>query len=220
MSTHTLSEAASRAIVAAAGVPVSAYTTVTDADAAVAAAADIGYPMVAKLCGDAIAHKSERGLVRLGIGSDDELRRSVDELLALARPEDGEVDVLVSTMVAGKRELIAGLVRDPQFGMAVMLGVGGILAEAIADVAFRLVPITRIDALELLDDLDSQSLLGEFRGEPAVDRGAVAATLVALSDLAESDPNVVSVDLNPLIIADGRPIAVDALVETTQGAPS
>jgi hypothetical protein len=116
-------------------------------------------------------------------------------------------------MLRATRELIAGLNDDPQFGMTVMLGVGGILAEAVADVTFRLVPITRVDAEEMVDDLRLQRLLDPFRGEPAVDRGAVADVLVALSEAAQRRPDLASADLNPLLIVDGRPVAVDALVE-------
>jgi acetyl-CoA synthetase (ADP-forming) len=116
-------------------------------------------------------------------------------------------------MVRGNRELIAGLHRDDQFGMTVMLGVGGILAEALADVAFRLVPITRQDAGDMIDDLATQRVLQELRGEPAVDREALIDVLIGLSDAAVADPDIVSADLNPLIVVDGRPIAVDALVE-------
>ena len=94
-----------------------------------------------------------------------------------------------------------------------MLGIGGILAEAMADVAFRLVPLTPVDAEELIDDLATQKLLGEFRGEPAVDRSALARVITGLAALAEARPDVQSVDLNPLIVVDGRPVAVDALVE-------
>jgi acetate---CoA ligase (ADP-forming) subunit beta len=94
----------------------------------------------------------------------------------------------------------------------VMLGVGGILAEAVADVAFRLVPLTEVDADELVDDLRTQTLLGEFRGEPAIDRSKLIEVIVGLSRLAE-DPSVVSADVNPLIVRDGVPVAVDALVE-------
>ena len=116
-------------------------------------------------------------------------------------------------MVSGNRELIAGLQRDPQFGMTVMLGVGGILAEALADVAFRLVPIDRTDAHEMVEQLRTQALLGEFRGEPEVDREALVDVLVGLSAAAEATPALVSADLNPLIVHEGRPVAVDALVE-------
>ena len=93
------------------------------------------------------------------------------------------------------------------------MGIGGILAEAVADVSVRLVPISEVDALEMIEDLASQSLLGEFRGEPAVDRHALAEVLLGLSAAAEAHPEIVSADLNPLIIHEGSPIAVDALVE-------
>ena len=209
----TLSEADSRRLVEDAGVAVSPWTTASDAGSAAEAAEALGLPVVVKLCGDAIAHKTERGLVRLGLSSRDEAGTAAADLLAAARPEDGEVGLLVSTMVHGNRELIAGLVRDEQFGPCVMLGLGGILAEAVADVAFRLAPLEHGDALDLIDDLGAQSLLGEFRGEPAVDREALADTLMALSRIA-ADSDIKSVDLNPLIVVEGRPVAVDALVET------
>lgn len=210
----TLSEATSKRVLAQAGVPVLDERTVATADDAAAAADAIGYPVVAKLCGDAIAHKTERGLVRLRLGDRAAVHAAATELLAAARPEDGEVGVLVAPMVAGNRELIAGLHHDEQFGMTVMLGAGGILAEAVKDVTFRLVPIERVDAEEMIDDLTMQSLLGPFRGEAAVDREKLVAVLLGLSNAAASDPSIVSADVNPLIVtADGSPVAVDALVE-------
>jgi acetyl-CoA synthetase (ADP-forming) len=209
----TLSEAESKAVLAAHGVPVLAERVVATADDAASAAAELGFPVVAKLCGDAIAHKTERGLVRLGLADAEAVRAAAGELLAAATPDDGEVGVLVAPMVSGNRELIAGLAHDEQFGVTVMLGVGGILAEAVADVTFRMVPIDRVDALEMIDDLSTQKLFGPFRGEPAVDREAVADVLVGLSAAAAADPGLVSADLNPLIVVDGKPVAVDALVE-------
>jgi len=212
--TCTLSEARSRQMVASVGVPVSDWATAGDPDAAVHAARAVGLPAVVKLCGDAIAHKTDRGLVRLSLTSENEVRDAAIGLLAAARPEDGPVELLVSTMVQGSRELIAGMVRNPQFGPCVMLGVGGVLAEAVADAAFRLAPLDRLDAHDLINDLGAQALLGELRGEPAVDRDTLTKILCGLGDLA-ADPDVASVDLNPLVIVDGRAIAVDALVEVT-----
>ena len=209
----TLSEAESKRRLAAHGVPVVDERLAADADAAVVAAEELGYPVVAKLCGASIAHKTERGLVRLGLHDGDAVRRAADELLSAATPDDGDVDVLVARMVKGNRELIAGLHRDEQFGMTVMLGVGGILAEAVADVVFRLVPLEAVDAEEMIEGLATQKLLGEFRGEPAVERARLADVLLGLSRFAEAEPDVVSVDLNPLIVVDGEPVAVDALVE-------
>lgn len=209
----TLSEVASKALLAPFGVPFPDERQATTPDRAVAAAGAIGYPVVVKLGGAAIAHKTERGLVRLGLGDDAAVEEASRELLALARPEDGEVHLLIAPMLKGNRELIAGLHLDPQFGMTVMLGVGGILAEAVADVSFRLVPIERVDAEDMIDELATQRLLGAFRGEPAVDRSALASVLLGLSAAAVEDPAIVGADLNPLIVVDGRPVAVDALVE-------
>lgn len=210
----TLSEADSKALLAEHGVPIARELLAADADAAVAAAADLGGGAVAvKLCGDNIAHKTERGLVRLNVAGADAVRAAATELLAAARPEDGATGVLVAPMVKGSRELIAGLLHDAQFGPVVMLGVGGVLAEAVADVVFRLVPLSAVDAQEMIEDLATQKLLGEFRGEPAVDREALARVLLGLSALAGARPDVVSVDVNPLIVHDGVPVAVDGLVE-------
>ncbi|MEO7573969.1 MAG: acetate--CoA ligase family protein [Acidimicrobiales bacterium] len=209
----TLSEADSKRLLAAHGVAFPTEREVSSADEAVTAAGQIGHPVVLKLGGAAIAHKTERGLVRLGLGDDDAVAAAATDLLAAARPEDGAVHVLVAPMLRGNRELIAGLHHDEQFGMTVMLGVGGILAEALADVAFRLVPITRQDAHDMIDDLATQALLEELRGEPAVDREALADVLLGLSEAAMADDSIVSADLNPLIVVDGRPVAVDALVE-------
>ena len=142
----------------------------------------MGFPVVVKLAG------TDRPQDRAGARAPRPGRRATrcataaDELLAAATADDGDVALLVAPMVRGNRELIAGLARDPQFGMTVMLGVGGILAEAVADVAFRLVPITAVDAAEMIDDLSTQRLLGPFRGEPAVDREALADVLLGLSE--------------------------------------
>ena len=209
----TLSEAASKELLATFGVPFPTERVVSTADDAVAAAGEIGFPVVVKLGGDAIAHKTERGLVRLGLGSAEQVRDAAEALLSAATPDDGDVHLLVAPMLRATRELIAGLHDDPQFGMTVMLGVGGILAEAVADVSFRLVPVTRVDAEEMIDDLALQALLGPFRGEPAVDRAAVADVLLGLSDAAAQRADIASADLNPLLVVDGRPVAVDALVE-------
>ena len=212
----TLSESESKRLLAAHGVPVAEEAVTPDAAGAASAAARIGFPVVAKLCGDNIAHKTERGLVRLNLGDEAAVVAAAEALLGAATPEDGEVGVLVAPMVSGTRELIAGLVRDPQFGPCVMFGVGGVLAEALADVVFRVAPVTRQEADEMIDDLGAQALLGEVRGEPPVDRQKLVDVIVGLSALA-ADDSVVSVDLNPLIVSQGVPVAVDALVEVAGG---
>ncbi|HZR84725.1 MAG TPA: acetate--CoA ligase family protein [Candidatus Binatia bacterium] len=214
--TTTLSEFESKRRLAAAGIPIVAERLAADPEQAAAAAAELGFPVAVKLCGRAIAHKTERGLVRLGMGNAGGARAAAAELLAQARPEDGDVQVLVSRMVSGKRELIAGMVDDPTFGRCVMLGIGGIFAELLRDVAFRLAPLSRGDAADMVDDLAHASWLGPFRGEPAIDRERLADVLCGLAALASDDPAIVAIDVNPLIVCDGVPIAVDALVEVAE----
>jgi acetate---CoA ligase (ADP-forming) subunit beta len=208
-----LSEAASKDLLARFGIPFAREEIASTPEAAVTAAREIGYPVVLKLNGDGIAHKTERGLVRLNVADADTVRKDARDLLSSATEDDGEVTLLVAPMLFATRELIVGLDRDDQFGMTVLLGVGGILAEAIADVTMRLVPIDRSEAEEMIDDLATAALLGEFRGEPSVNRSALADILLALSSAATTHPEIVSVDVNPLLIVEGSPIAVDALVE-------
>ncbi len=220
--TRTLSEHDSKAIVSAYGVRLPRESVVATPAEAAAAAAEIGFPVVLKLAGDAIAHKTERGLVRVGVADAEAVAREGADLLAAATPEDGAVRLLVAEMVRGQRELIAGLVRDPQFGACVMLGLGGILAEAVGDAVFALAPLSRDEALGMIDGLKTRHLLTQpHRGEPAIDREALADILEGLGRLAMDRPEIASVDLNPLIVAGDEPIAVDALVETTEdGSPA
>ena len=214
----TLSERDSKALLADFGVPIAAERVVNDATAAGDAADALGYPVVAKLNGDAIAHKTERGLVRLRLTDRGAVEGATNDLLAAATPDDGDVSVLIAPMISGNRELIAGVVRDPQFGPTVMLGVGGILAEAIADVVFRPAPLDAVTASEMIDDLATQKLLGEFRGEHAVDRQQLVEVLVGLGRLAVERTDIASVDINPLIVQpDGAVVAVDGLVELDGG---
>ncbi len=210
----TLSEHESKLLLARFGLPTATERLAPTVDAAVAAAADIGFPVVVKACGRRIAHKTERGLVRLGLHDADAVRRASADLLAGITSDDGDVELLVAAMLASSRELIVGMSTDPTFGPAVMLGVGGIFAEVLADVAFRLLPMTITDAHDMIDDLATQSLLEGFRGEPPVDRDALAAVVMAVATCAEADPSIDAIDVNPLLVVDGAPVAVDALVVT------
>jgi acetyltransferase len=212
-----LSEAASKELLATYGVPFAPEHQVFGPDEAVTAATALGFPVVAKLGGDKIAHKTERGLVRLRLNDAAAVHQAATELFAAATPDDGEVHVLVAPMVSGTRELIAGLLVDQQFGPTVMLGVGGIMAEVIKDVAFRPAPLTKEIALDMVKSLRMQGLLEEFRGESAVNVNQVVDCLMGLSAVATDRADIVSVDINPLIVkSNGDLVAVDALVELGQ----
>ncbi len=208
----TLSELESKRRLAERGVPFLAEHNCSTVPEAVAAAADLGTPVVMKLNGDRIAHKTERGLVRLNVKGESAVAAAAAELLGAATPEDGPVTVLVAPMVSTTREFIAGLTVDEQFGPCVLFGVGGVLAEAVGDVLLRLAPLSREAAAEMVESFGLPALLDAFRGEPAVDRDALISLLVALGSVAD-DPEVAAVDLNPILINNGTPVAVDALVE-------
>lgn len=210
--TTTLSEADSKALLATYGLPVLEERTGDTAVAAVAAAEAVGFPCVLKLCGDAIAHKTERNLVRLNLGAASEVDRAAQELLSQATPDDGPVELLVAPMVRATREFIVGADRSDEFGPVVMIGVGGIFAEALEDVAFRLLPVDRRTIDTMLDDLENQALLDEFRGEPAVDREQLISVVEAVGAAMVDRDDIESIDINPVLIADGKAVAVDALV--------
>jgi acetyl-CoA synthetase (ADP-forming) len=213
MSSYTLSEHESKQLLRSAGIAVPEDVLVASADEAVRAAEALGYPVALKLCGRRIAHKTERGLVRLGLADASSVRAAAAALLAARRADDGDANVLVCRMVGGRRELIAGLVRDPQFGPCVMLGLGGIFAEAVGDVAFAVAPLAKFDAEDLIGALRYGKLLGAFRGEPAVDRSKLAEILEALGRLGAERADIRSIDINPLIVSKDTPVVIDALVE-------
>jgi len=211
----TLSEYESKQLLRSLGIPVSREVLVQHPHDAGPAATEIGLPVVIKLCGERIAHKTERNLVRLGLDDIAAVERAAADLWAQRRHEDGDVSLLIAEMVSGKRELIAGMVRDPQFGPCILIGLGGILTEALGDVAFAVAPLTRSEAHGMLERVRSKHLVTKsFRGEAPVDREALTDILVGLGRLAIARPDIQSIDINPLIIVEGQPVAVDALVVT------
>jgi len=213
-----LSEDESIALIERYGVAVARRALARDPAAAARAAGVLGFPVVVKLCGSRLAHKTDRGLVRVAVADAAGVERAAAELLALRRPEDGDVAILVAEMVSGRRELLAGLVRDPQFGLCVLVGLGGVLTEALDDVALGLAPLTGAEARRMVLGLRGQRLITRpFRGEPAADLDAVCDVLLALSRLGAEHPDIESLDVNPLILKDGRPVAVDALVALRSG---
>ena len=206
-----LTEAESKRVLSHYGIPVVDEAIGADPDEAAALGENFGYPVVLKALGSKLMHKTERGLVRLNLRSQDEIRMAAKQV-AEAAGSDLE-GYLVQRMAQGHRELVAGLSCDPQFGPVVMLGLGGIFTEALGDVAFRVAPLTEVQAEAMLDELRSSRLLQPFRGEAAADRRQIIQTLVGLSRLGMELEDVTEVDINPLIIgADGRLTAVDALI--------
>ena len=210
----TLSEAASKQLLLPYGVPFAEEQVCSTVVQALEAANAIGYPVVIKLSGDHIAHKTERGLVRLNIADSAQAEQACGDLLTLMTDLDGEVSFLVAEMVKGDRELIVGVINDPQFGYMVALGIGGIFAETIDDVVLRPLPLSHDQALHMIEEVHHQSILGAFRGSLPIDREQLAHVLTSMSQVCAAHPEIESLDINPLIARnDGSLVAVDALIE-------
>ena len=209
---RALPELESLARLAALGIPVVRVEMASSADEAVARATEIGYPVVVKVDAIGLAHKSDIGAVRVGLRDAAEVRAAAEEMLVL-RLADGATrrGLVVAPQVAG-RELILGARRDPSFGPLVLVGLGGILAQAIDDVAVRLAPVSAAEAETMLDELRGRRLLGPLRGQPGIDRQAVVDAIVQLGQLIVVSPGIVEIDVNPLISGPGGTAAVDALV--------
>jgi acetyltransferase len=205
----TLDEHASKTILAACGVPVVAEMPVSDIDDVKRATATLGFPVVMKGLEPDQIHKTERGLVRLGIAS---VSQAEAEFQDLRRNMNGQGRVLMQKHVRGELELIVGLLRDSQFGPCVMLGFGGTMAEVLGEPVFATAPLSEADALRLIGRVKSQRLLQGFRGAPPADREALANVLCRVGEVGAAYPRVREIDINPLIVCQGKPVAVDASV--------
>lgn len=206
---NALSEYDSKTILSDAGIPTVRQGLAKSGREAAALAEDIGYPVVMKGCSEKFLHKTEMGLVKLDIKDEAGVLSAYDEITTRGLEMDG---VLVMEMLSGDREFVAGLSRDPQFGPYVMFGLGGIFTEALNDVTFRVAPLRKFDAHEMIKEIKASKLLGEFRGKPPVDMDKLADILIRIGQLGVENETITEIDINPLILKDGRLTAVDALI--------
>jgi len=206
----TLSEFESKQLLAFYGIPVTRETLVENEENLIKTANDISYPIVIKACSPDIAHKTEKGLIRVDIRNDDEAKFAFNEIVA--GMNGNEKTVLVQEMVKGKRELVAGLTRDAQFGPCVMFGLGGIFTETLKDISFRVAPLEKLDAMEMMHEIKGHKILDSIRGMVAADLNILADILIALGRIGLENENIKEIDINPLILSSGKPVAVDALV--------
>ena len=206
----SLSEYESKLLLAEYGIPITGEAVVTTPDDAVAEASQIGFPVVLKGSGEAISHKTELNLIALDLKSEEEVRQAFNELTGNKKADVKEV--LVQQMIKGDRELMVGLTRDAQFGPCVMFGLGGIFTEILEDVAFRVAPLSDYDANDIMSDIKGKKILDAFRGKPEVDRGILADILKAVGQIGLDNEQIKEIDINPLKLVDGKPVAVDALV--------
>lgn len=202
-------------VLAAYGLPVPATELATSAAAAAQIATRIGFPVALKVASPDVLHKTEIGGVALGIADADGARRAFDELAARVRERAPGADlwgVTVQAMAPKGREVILGAVRDPRFGPLLMFGLGGVYAEALKDVSFRLAPLRPLGAERMLDEIRARAVLGPWRGAPAVDRAALVDSLQRLSQLMVEFPIIAELDMNPVVAYPEGALVVDARI--------
>ena len=205
----TLSEYESKQVLAAYGIPVTREILVEDVKGLAAATREIGFPLVLKGCSPEISHKTETGMIHVDIRNEQEAEAAFDGIMASLGGRPGAV--LVQEMVKGKLELVVGLTRDPQFGPCVMFGLGGIFTEILRDVSFRVAPLEKRDALEMMQEIKGHKILQAVRGMEAADMDLLAEILIQVGRIGMEHEAVKEVDVNPVILAGRKPVAVDAL---------
>lgn len=206
-----LSEYDSKRVLSAYGVPVVLERLAPTAAAARDVARKIGYPVVLKGCSPKLMHKTEAGLIEVGIGSAKELTIAYKNLSAQAG-QNYDGSFIVQKMLKGSRELMIGMIRDAQFGPSVMFGLGGIFTEVFQDVCFRLAPLEIRDAKQMMSELRATKILGAIRGMPRTDRQILSRAIVGVSRAAIENPEIAEIDINPLIVVGSKPIAADGLI--------
>ncbi|HVW00396.1 MAG TPA: GNAT family N-acetyltransferase, partial [Planctomycetaceae bacterium] len=217
-----LSEDASKELLSLYGIPITQPVAAEGADAAVAAARQIGYPVVLKVLSPDITHKTDVGGVLLNLASDREVREAFDKIVASAREKrpDARIDgVTVQPMVVASKgfELILGSKQDPVFGSVILVGMGGIAAEVFQDRALGLPPLNERLAYHMLESLRSWPLLKGYRGRPGVDLERLVEVLMRFSYLVAESPEIQELDINPLLVMPDRVIALDARVVVGPG---
>ena len=212
-----LDERAGKELLAAYGVAVPRSVVVPGVAEVAAALGKLNLPVVVKVMSPDILHKSEARAVRLNITSSEELAMACEEILANARAykKDARIEgFLVEEMAPAGQEIVVGGVRDPQFGPLVMVGLGGIFVEVLADVSFRICPITRRDAGEMLDELKGAALLRGARGRKPVSRTAIVDVLLKIGGegglLMTHAQDIAEADINPIVVSEHGAVAVDA----------
>ena len=218
-----LNEVEAKSLVADAGIAVAETRLAGDADEAAAIAGELGYPVALKIVSDAITHKSDVGGVELGLADEGELRAAAERIYANAAeaaPGAELSGLAVQSMAEPGAEVILGITTDQQFGPVLMFGLGGVFVEALKDVAFRVVPLERRDAAEMIREIQGFPVLEGFRGSPPRDLAALEQMLMQLSSFAESHPEVQELDLNPVFAHERGAVAVDARIVLTDDSPT
>ncbi len=206
----TLSEFESARLLAGFGIPTAKGILAQNLEEVKKAAESIGYPVVLKACSPEVSHKTESGLVAVDLRNEADLELAFQKISGSSPAKGG--GFLVQEMIKGERELVMGMIRDPQFGPCVMFGLGGIFTEILGDVTFRPAPLSETDAAEMIREIKGNKILDAVRGMPAVDADSLIQCLMAVGRIGMEREEIQAIDVNPLIIQGSKPVAVDALV--------
>jgi len=210
-----LDEVEAKKLLKKAGIPVIEARLAGTRSEAVAISKEMGFPVALKIISPDIIHKSDAGGVKLGLESAGKAGKAYSEMMASIKqkmPNARIEGISVQRMATSGVELIIGMNKDPQFGPVIMFGLGGILVEVLKDVSFRLVPVSKLDAAEMIREVKGHALLEGYRGQKPVDISRLEDIIVKVSDFVEKNPRITELDLNPLF-ADGENIvAADARI--------
>ena len=210
-----LTEVESKQVLEEAGIPTARAQLAATREQAVAAARQIGWPVVLKIVSPDISHKSDVGGVRLNLGSEEEVTAAFDEIVAAARKAQPKAKIegmSVQKMAPPSVEVIMGMSKDAQFGPVLMFGLGGIFVEVLKDVAFRIVPLEPRDARQMIRDIQGFPVLEGVRGQEPADLAALESMLMRLSAFVEEHPEIAELDLNPVFAYKDGALAVDARI--------
>lgn len=216
-----LDESAGKQLLASFGIAVPKSLVVKDAREAAAACARLKAPLALKVISPDILHKSDAGGVKVGLKNAAEAEEAIRAMMKLPAIAKARIEgFLLEEMAPPGQEVVIGGLRDPQFGPMVMVGMGGIFVEVLADVAFRICPITGADAGEMLDELKGAALLKGARGRKPVSREAIIDALLKVGGegglLMTHADEIAEADINPLIVSESGAVAVDARFVLTQ----
>ncbi len=213
--TRVLTEVESKEMLKAAGLPVVDTRLACSKKEAVSISREIGFPVVLKVMSADVVHKSDSGGVKLGLANSAQVEKAYSAIMSSVKgayPEAKIQGVSVQSMARPGVEVIVGMSRDPQFGPVLMFGLGGVLVELLKDVSFRIVPVSKADAAEMIREIKGFPMLEGFRGSEPADLGALEKLIVGVSEFIERNPQVKELDLNPVFAYKDGVVAVDARV--------
>jgi acetyltransferase len=208
-------------LIAEEGLPCTGFGQADSPDSAVKIAREQGFPVAVKISSPDILHKSDVGGVRLNIDSPEAVEKAYEDIMSSIRSTEPQVqvgDVLVSKMAPPGLEVIVGMNRDPQFGPVILFGLGGIMVEIFQDVSLRLLPLTKDEALSMIQEIKGYGLIAGYRGQPPVDENALADCLLAVARMAENNPELIEIDLNPVIAYPDGILVVDGRIIEKKGS--